>query len=58
MNNNCCVVAGNTILSCRLQHRVVIAYHYFLALTRHVNYQSTDHDKDWCNDVYNSDSNE
>lgn len=54
----CSVVAGNTISSCRLQQRVVIAYRYFLALTRHTNYQNADHYKDWCNDAYNGENNE
>lgn len=47
----CRVVAGNTISSCRLQQRVVVAYRHFLALTKHINHQNSDLNKNWYKDV-------
>lgn len=47
----CRVVAGNTISSCRLQQRVVVAYRHFLALTKHINHQNSDFNKNWYKDV-------
>ncbi len=43
--------AANTISSCRLQQRVVVAYRHFLALSKHIAHQNSDQAKNWYKEV-------
>lgn len=48
----CSMVAGNSPSACRLQQRVVVAYRYFLALTRHQgNQRDVEVERSWNNEV-------